>query len=287
MTTTAQRAPRNKGFRSPLAPHGTTARAKGRPQQGISGCGCDRCAAAARRYDKWRRLRNGTGDTLTVPAAPAAEHLRALMADGAGWTQIRTALNCSTSTISNILNGTTPRVRRATADKILALELTTVLAGRRTTDATGSIRRVRALQAAGHTCKIIGDTAGVDHTVIHALVNARTAEVSRSVADRITTAYDQLATAPGSNVRAVNRAARGGWPDPTWWEDWGGIDDPDAPESEPAGATPRYLAVAEDAEWLERQGYTRTQAAERLGVTRDGVQKAISRARKRQQREAA
>ena len=82
-------------------------------------------------------------------------------------------------------------------------------------------------------------------------------------------------------MRARLYAQRNGWHGPLAWDD---IDNPnEQPETAEDDATPRYLALAEDAEWLERtQGYTREHAAARLGVTRDNLQASITRARKKQ-----
>lgn len=50
---------------------------------------------------------------------------------------------------------------------------------------------------------------------------------------------------------------------------------------------PRYIALAEDCDELERQGHTREQIAARLGVTRDGLQRALSLYRQKQMEAAA
>jgi predicted DNA-binding protein (UPF0251 family) len=47
----------------------------------------------------------------------------------------------------------------------------------------------------------------------------------------------------------------------------------------PRSTWPRELLLAEW-EWLRRQGYSRAQAAERLGVSKDAIDKAIARERR-------
>ncbi|WP_193317995.1 MULTISPECIES: helix-turn-helix domain-containing protein [Streptomyces] len=269
----------------PAPAHGTTARAKGRPAAGVRGCGCEPCMAAARRYDGWRRLRNLSPDTaLTVPAGPVAEHLHRLRTAGAGWRQLQAATGCSSSTISAILNGELAWVRRDTARRITALQPGDAVPGRRLVDATGTRRRLRALAAIGHTITAISGYSGVDAGLLQELTAGRRPHVSRDVAGRVATAYREMATSPGGNQRAINRAQRGSWPNPEFWEDWGGIDDPQAPECEPAASEqPRYAVIAENAMWLEQQGHSRQQAAERLGVSRDYVNQAIRRLGQRRQ----
>ena len=72
----------------PLPEHGTNARAKGRPATGVPRCPCLPCRAAARAYEKRRRVLNATGRTLRVPVEPVAAHLDTLFAADAGWMQL-------------------------------------------------------------------------------------------------------------------------------------------------------------------------------------------------------
>ncbi|RKN40766.1 helix-turn-helix domain-containing protein [Streptomyces hoynatensis] len=266
-----------RGVISPLAPHGTTARAKGRPAQGIGGCNCPKCTAALRRYDTWRRLQALNGTPLTVPVAEVSAHLRLLMDAGAGWNQLQDATGSSSSTLAAILHGKYKKVTRGTAQRILALSPGDAVPPRRAVDATGSIRRARALMAAGHTSKVIASRAGVDHTVLYALINARCDTVTKFTAERIADAYNALSQQQGPNVRAIRRAQRLGWQDPLFWEDCGQIDNP---EYDPASVTVETTSgaeLAEEAAWMESHGYTREQAAYRLGVTKSYLDQCIRR----------
>lgn len=273
--------------RIPLADHGTTARAKGRPARGIAGCPCDPCRDAERRYDKRRRVLNATGRALMVDSQPAADHLRRLLSAGAGWNQLAAASGCSSSSMSAILRGLRPTIRRTTADKLLSLRAGDCIPGRRMVDATGSIRRVRALQAIGHTCKVIARVAGVDHTVTNDLLNSRPRELTRRVADSIGAAYEQLRHTDPSDTgahsqgvsRAKIRARREGWADPTWWEDYGGLDDPSAPETEPddlpgAHTVARYVAA--EIQHLARYGLPVEDIARRVGHSPKYVREQIA-----------
>jgi hypothetical protein len=209
----------------PLADHGTTARAKGRPSSGIPGCSCPACRAAENAYDKRRRYLNATGRSLMVDTAPVAAHLRHLFEADAGWSQLAAATGCSSSTLHAILTGRIAECRRATANKILAVRAGDAIPHGRMVPAVGSIRRLHALLAAGHRCLDISAASGVEHSMISDLVNERLTVVKRHVAERIDCGYRKLVNCTGTSARSKNRALRGGWAPPGAWDD---IDDPNA-----------------------------------------------------------
>lgn len=210
----------------PLADHGTTARAKGRPAAGIRGCSCRPCRSAENAYSKRRRFLNDTGRTLMVDATPVAEHLRALFAAGAGWIQLGATTGCSTSTIQNIITGQVTQCRRSTANKLLAATLADTIPPGRPVPALGSIRRVHALMALGHRCLDISRASDVEHSMISDLVNERVTAIKRHVAERIEIGFRKLAASKGTSVRSLNRATRNAWAPPGAWDD--NIDDPTA-----------------------------------------------------------
>lgn len=209
----------------PLAEHGTTARAKGRPARGVKGCPCAPCRTAEATYDKKRRFLNATGRTLMVDATPVAEHLRQLFSAGAGWHQIATAAESSTATVHAIITGRITQCRRVTASKFLAIKAQDVIPSNRAVDACGSIRRMHALLALGHTNKAITVASGVEHSMLSDLINERLTTVTRHVADRIDIGFRALAAKRGTSARNINRARRNNWAPPAAWDDEA-IDDP-------------------------------------------------------------
>ncbi|MGW5173196.1 hypothetical protein ACWERY_02360 [Streptomyces sp. NPDC004082] len=211
----------------PLADHGTTARAKGRPTAGIKACPCRPCRDAENAYDKRRRLLNETGRTLMVDAAPVQAHLRALFTDGAGWMQLGAAATCSTSTLVAILRGERSVITRRVASRILAVRAADVLPPHRHVPAAGSIRRCRALIAVGHRFLDIANASPLDPATVRFIISGRPQNVSAQTAAGVITAYEVLAGRIGNSTRSLNRAAREGWRDPQWWDDMGRIDDPD------------------------------------------------------------
>jgi hypothetical protein len=236
MTTDAKRPNRpTRGIRSPLPPHGTAARGTGRPGLGIPGCKCQPCRDAKVKADALRALANLSGRPVRVPAAPVEAHIRELLDAGMGWVRIGRAAHSSSCTIARILNGQ-ELVRRTVAERLLAVKYRP--APGRIVNATGTRRRTQALLAIGHTIIGIAAESDVDHSVINDVLGGAP-NVRGITFDRIAAAYDWLATQPPVTDRksaataSRNRAAREGWRDPQWWEDYGRIDDPDF---DPAGA---------------------------------------------------
>ncbi|MFE6429322.1 hypothetical protein ACFVOB_28175 [Streptomyces rochei] len=211
----------------PLAEHGTTARAKGRPSAGIPGCPCRPCRKAENAYDKRRRFLNQTGRTLRVDTAPVAAHLRGLFAAGAGWNQLAAISECSTSTISSLLAEKNPQCRRTTANKILAIQPGDAIPDQRSVPALGTIRRLRALIAQAHTCKTISTSCRIDHSTVTDLLVARTDVVTLGLANRVAAGYRTLSQTSGASARSRNRAIREGWAPAAAWDD-DLIDDPNA-----------------------------------------------------------
>ncbi|MCZ7413114.1 hypothetical protein [Streptomyces sp. WMMC897] len=260
----------------PTPEHGTSARYKGsttRPP-----CRCRRCKAGWNRDNQQRALRRLAGEQLLAPAAPVTAHIRQLRDSGMHTAQIAAAAGMDTGTIYNHATGRLPRIRADHARRILAVTPTRhVTVG--VVPACGTVRRIKALYAQGYGRSLIAAAAPITPTgVAHILTNGESATVTVASRDAILAAYSALAPTPGPSTKARRRAGREGWRDPQWWEDWGGIDDPavDPATAEP-DETPRYVALAEDWFELERQGYDRRTAAERLGVTRDYLQHSIAR----------
>ena len=239
-----------------------------------------------------------------VDAQPAREHVQAIRDSGMSVLDIARLTGVNRGSIDHLLWGSPPvppatKIRPETAEALLNFWPTLDdYNDRALIDPTGTLRRVRALATVGWTWTGMAQyVEGWCRSTFERLDQKErvTASLARAVRDM----YDEVSGHPAERYgitpwiaeRARTRARRAGWPDPTFWEDYGGIDDPNAPETEPAQTTPRYLALYEDWLWLERQGYTRRQAAERLGVDYPAFERAIIRGqrveRANQQQEAA
>lgn len=274
---------------NPLPPHGSLSRLK------HHGCKCDACRKADRDYVNTRSRLIAYGRWQPyVDAEPVRQHVRMLMSYGIGLQRVRALAGIPNGTMSKLLYGDgrrglqpSKRVRTETAEKILAVRASLdAVAPSALIDGTGTRRRLQALVAVGWPQIELARLTGLDKLTIneqvHALVTTAYAATARTVRDL----YDQLWNVDPASRGVARRwidqaralAAANGWVPPAAWDD----DYIDSPAAVPdmGARVPRYIALAENGLELERtQGYTRQQAADRLGVSKDALQQAISRYR--------
>jgi DNA-binding XRE family transcriptional regulator len=151
----------------------------------------------------------------------------------------------------------------------------------------GTRRRLQALIAFEHAPLSLARTLGVSRATILAIVE-RDATAGPELAAAVRTVYDRLWCVRGGDLAAARMAVARGWPVPLAWDDDPGdphcIDDPGAipaPNWRRARRTthPASVLVEESRELIVMFGYTRRQAADRLGVSVNTLQKATSRHR--------
>jgi transcriptional regulator with XRE-family HTH domain len=239
----------------------------------------------------------GRYDSGLVDAEPARAHVRALIEAGMGRILIARAAGVPSTTLQNLVCGVpgrpgpTKRIRRETAEKILAVRFGDVIHAQRL-DPTGTTRRLRALVALGYTePKLAAEVGCAGETVKKLIIGNRL--VSEKIRRRVAEAYDRLwDQAPVAADRwekgrikvARQRAEREGWAPPLAWDD-DTIDDPAAkpyrPDEDtarvpgrPGKVTPEFL---EDLEWLRTTGVSPKDAAERLGIRHDSLLVALRR----------
>ncbi|OMI34454.1 helix-turn-helix domain-containing protein [Streptomyces sparsogenes] len=245
-------------------------------------CHCENCDRRRRRAKKQRALNRHLGIPNRLDPTLARHHL-AKLRQTMSWVHIAEASGCSAAHLRNIAAGRMSQINRQTHEKIMAVQP----AERRDSgfyiDATGSVRRVRALMAIGHSQYAIAEAAKTATCRVWRLAQGQ-ATMRQKLADKIEHAYKQLAHTPGTSTRARSIAAAGDWRDPLWWEDMGGIDDPQAPEHDIP--TPRHIVIGENALELEAQGYSRQHAAQRLGVSLSTLETNIRRYRQSLQQAA-
>lgn len=280
-------------------PHGTRRRyIAGPDENGQEGAGC-RCTAcrranADRAAAAYRRMleRRWNGTPAWADAEPARQHVKTLMAKGAGIETIAAAGRVSTNTIYRLLyplKGNPParRMRADTADRILAVRLENTLQPGHQIDVTGTRRRIHALAAIGWSLAEQGRRLGITRNNMSTITHQKLVTVR--VARKIAALYDELSMTPATGrtadrTRAI--AARKGWAPPLAWDD-DTIDDPAAAPDWGATA-PRSDAIAEDAEFLMRvDGLTPELVAARLGVSLRTVERYARKTRHQQRKEAA
>lgn len=93
------------------------------------------------------------------------------------------------------------------------------------TDATGTIRRIRALAVLGWSCTHIGKRIGIDSSVVREIARGERGTVLPRTAREIAAVFAELATSRGPVASVRTRALSKGWAPPAAWDD---IDDPGA-----------------------------------------------------------
>jgi DNA-binding CsgD family transcriptional regulator len=225
---------------------------------------------AQRMYSRnyYREYRARVEHVPHVDKARAARHVAQLRAAGMGTREIAAAAGTTRQTITTI-NDRSRGIRPDTARRILAVRYDPFRL-----DATGAQRRVRALACLGWTRAQIAEAAGLHEDGIGDVMAGQVTVVYRATDQGIRRAYDALSMKHGPSVHARRRAAAAGWAPPLAWDD-NAIDDPTA---QPQGAGYRPAPVIDSIRELEQDGLTREAIAARLGVTRDAIDQAISRA---------
>lgn len=264
----------------PLAQHGTHARACGRRASGISPCRCQPCRAAKARYEKRLRFDAARGNPRVIDAGPVAEHLRTLRAAGTPWDRICEAGRLSTNSAWKLMTGRQAVILASTAARIFAI--TPVQGPTAPVAALGSVRRLRALYALGHGPATIVGACGLSRPFVCRLVAGQLDRVTADTAAKIAQAYRVLSMWVGSDARCRNRAARDAWAPPLAWED-NLLDDPDAtpcdwrPRSDDRRGLRSAVVVEESRFLIEDAGLNRNAVADLLGLTREGLDRALSR----------
>jgi hypothetical protein len=267
-----------------------SARPHGYARYRLDGCRCYACSYARSEYDdnRNRAIAYGTWQPW-VDAEPVRTHIRTLQACGLGLRRIADLAGVDRKRLQAVLNGrpergTPPqeRIRPALAAAVLAVEPTLAnLAPATVIDATGARRRLQALICAGWPQHLLAKRLGMTDTNFSAAL--RRDRIVARTARAVAALYDELwrsnplehGASPSGVTRARKHAADLGWVAVGAWDD-DAIDDPAArPDTGEHGS--RTVALAEDGLELERHGYTREHAAARLGVTKNALDRAISR----------
>ena len=253
--------------------HGsTTAYAK-------QGCRCDVCKVANSKRAKMWRLQRLRGVEHLVDADQLRDHVAMLMAAGMSFQAIA---HCAGWTSRNGLADamTHKRVKPRTLARVLAVKLDSDNRRDAYVDATGTRRRLQALAVNGWSSYYLAERLGHAHPdTVQEIRKGRTLTIRLRTKDAIGVLYEELWDKPGPNLRAANLAKKKGWLPALAWDD----DLIDRPEHEPADVrrpvrTTWSGLTLEDIEDARRQGYVSAeQIGWRLGVTRNAVQRILSR----------
>lgn len=237
------------------------------------------------RYQKkWKLDRHRGADRSLVPADVVRNHIAWLDGCMLSLRAIGDTAGVSVSAVSHILRGDHSGVQRDVAARILAVTPRAVYdrpnaAG--FVPKVGAARRIQALYAIGWTGDHVNDAAGKPARFAQNLLNQKGVWVTLDAWRAVVRAYDELGMTPGPSTVNRRRAQKYGWAPPLAWDE-ASLDDPGAlPETDEAAdiTAAGWGRVNPDSlhdcaiEW----GMTRDQAADRLGVTRDAIDAALSR----------
>ncbi|WP_275558576.1 helix-turn-helix transcriptional regulator [Streptomyces sp. 5-6(2022)] len=194
----------------------------------LRGCRRPECCKANYQYMTHLRLDTIRGNNRRTPATQSRAHIQQLIALGWSQTQIGDTTRVSRRTISEILDG------RRTVSNATALAILSTPIGPppppRDTDATGTVRRIRALVAIGWPLAQIAPHVGMHVTALGHIARGNHDTVRVATAEAVAAEYRRLSRIPGPSTRARNHAVNQGWHGPLAWDD---IDNPEAqPELE-------------------------------------------------------
>lgn len=245
------------------------------------GCQRPECEQANYRYMAGLRLDHHRGHRRLRDATPVADHIHRLAANEWTCVQIAKAARVSVSAVRAIAKGQ-PTVSRELALAILSVRVGPPPADETTVDATGSIRRLRALACLGHTLETIGDRADMSRWRLGRIIVGKFTDIDTSTADAIAKAYRHLSTFRSDNPNTIRRARAQGWHGPLAWND---IDDPGCqPEMEhrpsraKASTKPKVYADPAYVARLTRQGLSAEQIARQIGCHKRTVVRARGKA---------
>lgn len=245
----------------------------------LRGCPQQECARADYRYRKQLDLEHSRGQHRLRDATQASVHIQRL--NFAGWTnpQIAEASGVGTASVQKLSNGKQKKISNGRAAAILAVKIGPPPADQRRVDATGTIRRLRALNYIGHPHRELALRLDMTPDRLTDIAAGPVTVVRPHEAEAIAGLYRKLAAIPGTCKQVATAARNKGWHGPLAWDD---IDDPAAvPDVEPAASNrgrPEQVDTVRVAR-LTAIGKSAEQIAAELGCHKRTVVRARGRAR--------
>jgi transcriptional regulator with XRE-family HTH domain len=228
-----------------------------------------------------KQVAYGRWQTVMVDAGPVRAHVLALKAAGVGDRRIGELSGVSRSALQKMSRnraGTDEPLRtnvwRSTANRILAipLEVDNRNYGVRI-DATGSLRRLRALHAIGWTQTEIARRIGWTLANLNRYFISDPDRINRSTAVGIARVFNELQLTPGPSDRARRHARKHGWAPPLAWDE-DAIDDPAA---KPDIGQREVVKFEERYTELRELGYHDLQIVSKLGIKPESLLRQLDR----------
>jgi transcriptional regulator with XRE-family HTH domain len=139
--------------------------------------------------------------------------------------------------------------------------------------AVGTVRRLRALVAAGHPVAELAERLGVGQETVAGLLDDRADGVVAALARSVASMFDALQMRPGTSQAAKKFAASRGWLPPLAWDEEA-LDDPEATAHRGGGKRTGFVELYTEMRML---GFSDQRIAERLGVKPASLLRQIDR----------
>lgn len=237
-------------------------------------CRCRPCVRAAHEYYAGLTRRNAYGRSNLVDAQPIREHVAALQASGLGLKFVAKRSGVAHGALWKLMYGKkhdgvyvpSKRVRRDTADKLLALQPgLSLLADGAKVPGVGTMRRLQALGCLGWSIGRLAVECGLDRQALDRAMHG--GDVQVATARAAAAAYERLwdTAAPENDhreriaaSRSRRRAQELGWAPALAWDD-DAIDDP--------AAAPLHR-LHDDQRGVDEAAIERRLAGDRVKLTR-------------------
>lgn len=232
-----------------------------------------------------QQRRRGQRPTVTAPLlARLRRHIHALIDAGVPEAQIALDAGLNRRTIQWVSSGRAEagvppgyRINPQHADRILALAVPHTLhegiADTAPVAAEGTVRRLRALVAAGHPAPALAAQLTLDPAVVEAILEGRVNEVPAGVARAAADLFSRLQMVVGACEDAKRAAAARRWAPPLAWDEER-LDEPDAgPERTPR----RRVGFVEAYTELRMLGFSDLRILDRMGVQPDSLLRQMMR----------
>jgi transcriptional regulator with XRE-family HTH domain len=228
-----------------------------------------------------KQVAYGRWQTVTVDAGPVRAHLLALKAAGIGDRRIGELSGVSRSALQKISRkrpGTDEPLRsnvwRSTANRILAIPLEVDNRGYGVRiDSTGSLRRLRALQAIGWTQTEIAHRIGWTLQNLNRYFISDPARINRGTAVTIAKVFNELQLIPGPSERSRRHARKHGWAPPLAWDE----DTIDDPAAKPDIGQREVVTFEDRYTELRELGYHDLQIVSKLGIKPESLLRQLDR----------
>lgn len=240
------------------------------------GCGRPASWGAACSWHSFTAQEHRRGQRPTVAAPVLARlrrHIHALRTAGVPEAQIALDAGLNRPTIQWVSSGRAEagvppgyRISPQQADRILALPVPRTLhegvAATAPVAAVGTVRRLRALAAAGHPAAALADDLLCEQAVVEKILAGRMTTVPAGLARDTAALFSRLQMVVGVCETSKRSARARRWAPPLAWDEER-LDDPDAgPERTPR----RRVGFVESYTELRMLGFSDLRIAERMGV---------------------